>query len=132
MTHLLDTNICSAYLRRPGRLAHRFVQLGGGLAIPTVVLAELYTWAYRRPDPQRLLNIIDNDLLTDVAVLDFDSKCARLFGELRAKMLSQGLVTSPIDLMIGTVALWHNLTLVTNNARHFTAIPGLRVEDWIN
>jgi predicted nucleic acid-binding protein len=24
MTHLLDTNICSAHMRRPGGLAHRF------------------------------------------------------------------------------------------------------------
>ncbi len=47
MTHLLDTNICSAYLKRPGNLAHRFTQYGGGLAIPAVVLAELYTWGFR-------------------------------------------------------------------------------------
>jgi tRNA(fMet)-specific endonuclease VapC len=49
MTHLLDTNICSAYLKRPGGLAHRFMQHAGGLALPTIVLAELYTWAFRRP-----------------------------------------------------------------------------------
>ena len=26
MTHLLDTNICSAHMRRPAGLAHRFFQ----------------------------------------------------------------------------------------------------------
>jgi hypothetical protein len=41
MTHLLDTNICSAHIRRPAGLAHRFFQHAGGIAIPTVVLAEL-------------------------------------------------------------------------------------------
>ena len=41
MTHLLDTNICSAHMRRPGGLAHRFFQHAGGLAISTVILAEL-------------------------------------------------------------------------------------------
>ena len=29
MSHLLDTNICSAHFRRPGGLAHRFFQYGG-------------------------------------------------------------------------------------------------------
>jgi tRNA(fMet)-specific endonuclease VapC len=41
MTHLLDTNVCSAHMRRPGGLGHRFFQHSGGLAISTVILAEL-------------------------------------------------------------------------------------------
>lgn len=45
MSYRLDTNICSAYLKRPAGLAHQFQQHGGGLAIPSIVLAELYTWA---------------------------------------------------------------------------------------
>src|SRR5205085_4289017 len=54
MTHLLDTNICSAHMRRPGGLAHRFFQYAGGIAISTVVLAELYSGAYKHPNPSRL------------------------------------------------------------------------------
>jgi hypothetical protein len=42
MIFLLDTDTCSAHTRRPARLAHRFIQYTGGLAIPTIVLAELY------------------------------------------------------------------------------------------
>ena len=34
MSHLLDTNICAAHFRRPGGLAHRFIQYGGGLFVP--------------------------------------------------------------------------------------------------
>ncbi len=37
MSHLLDTNICVAHFRRPAGLAHRFVQYGGGIFLPTVV-----------------------------------------------------------------------------------------------
>ena len=75
MTHLLDTNICSAHMRRPGGLAHRFFQHAGGLAISTVVLSELYAGAYKHPDPDRLLALIA-DLLPEVTVLDFDQACA--------------------------------------------------------
>ncbi len=32
-------------MRRPGRLAQRFIQYTGGLAIPTIVLGELYAGA---------------------------------------------------------------------------------------
>jgi tRNA(fMet)-specific endonuclease VapC len=40
MNFLLDTDTCSAHMRRPAQLAHRFIQYSGGLAIPTIVLAE--------------------------------------------------------------------------------------------
>jgi predicted nucleic acid-binding protein len=71
MSHLLDTNICAAHFRRPAGLAHRFIQYGGGLFLPTVVLAELYAGAYHVADPAPLLQKVA-DLLQDVHVLPFD------------------------------------------------------------
>jgi predicted nucleic acid-binding protein len=47
MSDLLDTNICSAHIRRPSGLIHRFVQHLGQLFALTVVLAEHYVWAYQ-------------------------------------------------------------------------------------
>ena len=58
MTHVLDTDICSAHMRRPAGLAHRFFQYAGGIAISSVSLAELYTGAYKRAQPARLLALI--------------------------------------------------------------------------
>lgn len=131
MIYMLDTNICSAYLKRPGNLAHRFTQHSGGLAIPSIVLAELYTWAFRRPDPNLLLSAIENDLLQDLSVVVFDAECARQFGRLRAALMAVGTVVNPVDLMIASVTLTHEATLVTHNVRHFEVIPGLVVEDWM-
>jgi tRNA(fMet)-specific endonuclease VapC len=68
VTHLLDTNICSAHMRHPAGLAHRFFQYAGGITISTVVLAELYAGAYKHPNPPKLLALI-NDLLQEVFVL---------------------------------------------------------------
>ncbi len=131
MSHLLDTNICSAHLKRPSGLMHRFVQHSGGLYIPTVVLGELYAWAYRRPDPTSLIDKIEHDLLQDVVVLGYDDSCAKEFGRLRGILLQRGLPTSRLDTMIAAVALVHNLTLVTHNTADFQNIPGLRMEDWL-
>ena len=36
-----------------------------------------------------------------------------------------------MDLMIGSIALVHNLTLVTHNTADFQRIPELRLEDWL-
>lgn len=93
MTHLLDTNICSAHMRRPAGLAHRFFQYAGGISIPSVVLAELYAGAYKHANPTTLLALI-TDLLLEVAVLDFDSLCAEQFGKLQGGLLRQGIKVS--------------------------------------
>lgn len=130
MTHLLDTNICSAHMRRPAGLAHRFFQYAGRLAISTVVLAELYAGAYKHPDPARLLVLI-RDLLDEVAVVDFDSACAEQYGKLRGVLLQRGISVPTADLMIGSVALVHDLTVVTHNTADFRNIPDLRLVDWL-
>ena len=130
MSFLLDTNICSAHMRRPSALAHRFMQHSGRLAIPSIVLAELYGGAYRHPNPPRLLGLIA-DLLQEVRVLDFDTACAEQYGKLRGELSPRGITVSTPDLMIGSVALVHDLTMVTHNTADFRNIPGLRLEDWL-
>ena len=130
MSHLLDTNICSAHFRRPGGLAHQFLQYAGRLFVPTVVIGELYTGAYHVDDPAPLLQKIA-DLLEDVRVLEFDHACAEQFGKVRGTLLRRGISIPTADLMIGAVALVHDLTLVTNNTADFKSIPGLRLADWL-
>ena len=109
---------------------HRFVQHSGVLYIPTIVLGELYTWAYQRQNPTPVIQRIENDLLPDVTVLDFDPDCAKEFGKVRGQLLQQGISVSRLDLLIACVALVHNLTLVTHNTGEFSRISALRLEDW--
>ena len=130
MTHLLDTNICSAHMRHPAGLAHRFFQHAGNIAISTVVLAELYSGAYKHPNPPKLLALI-GELLREVAVFDFDLACAEEFGKLHGDLLRTGIVVSFADLMIAATAQVHDLTLVTHNTSDFQPIPRLRIEDWL-
>lgn len=103
MTHLLNTNICSAHMRSPAGLAHRFFQYAGGITISSIVLAELYAGAYEHPNPSKLLALIAN-LLQEVTVLDFDSICAEQFGKLKAGLSSLGVTLSIADLMIAAWA----------------------------
>jgi len=128
MSFLLGTNICSEHLRKPAGLSHRFVQHGGRLSISTIVLGELLAWAYRRPNPDPLLQLI-RELRADLQVLPYDEACADQFGRLRGTLIRQGTSVSPVDLMIASVALVHHLTLVTHNTADFQRIPGIRLAD---
>ena len=130
MSFLLDSDICSAHLRRPGALFHRIMQHSGRVWISTITLSDLYTWAYKQDDPKLILEKVQ-DFLRDVQVLPFDDACALELGKLRGGLLRRGITVSPVDLMIGVIALVHNLTLVTQNTADFRNIPGLRLDDWL-
>jgi tRNA(fMet)-specific endonuclease VapC len=131
MSFLLDTNICSAHLKRSAGLTHYFIQYSGRLYVPTIVVGELYTWAYRHPSPQAFVKRIEDGLLSDIQVLDFDKPTSAEYGRLNGELLNRGLVVNPPDLIIAATAIVHDLTLVTHNTQDFQYIPGLRLEDWL-
>ncbi len=55
MNFLIDTNICSAYLKGDRRVQNRFLQYAGGLCVSAIVAAELYSWVYRaRTKPEHM------------------------------------------------------------------------------
>ena len=42
-----------------------------------------------------------------------------------------GKVLAEPDLQIASIALYHELPLVTHNQRHFNRVPGLILQDWL-
>jgi predicted nucleic acid-binding protein len=69
MSFLLDTDICSAYLKGNRAVGNRFLQYTGGLQMSAITLGELYTWALRAKAPPTRLQALA-DMLNDVVVLD--------------------------------------------------------------
>jgi predicted nucleic acid-binding protein len=130
MSFLLDTDICSAYMKGDHRVWQRFMQYRGQLHVSAVTVGELFTWALRaRASPKRLPTLLD--LLNDLTVLDVTRDVGRIFGALRAALFDAGQATPDMDLLIAATALVHNLTLVTHNVQDFAHLPGLTVQDWL-
>ncbi len=131
MSFLLDTDICSAYLKGNNAVANRFIQYGGRLHVSAVSLGELYTWGLRaNASPTRLRSLLN--VLPLVQLLDVDADVSRKFGELDAYLLDRGLVVTDIDLLNAATAQVHDLTVVTHNVQDFVNVPGLQVVDWLN
>lgn len=122
MSYLLDSDICSADLRSPAPLFHRFMQYSGRFWISTITLSDHYTCAYKQADPNRILEKV-HDFLADVPTLPFDEACALELGKIRGTLLRKGVMISPVDLLIASAALVHDLTMVTHNTRDFQNIP---------
>lgn len=61
-------------------------------------------------------------------VLPWDNRAAGLFADLHR----QGVRLGSMDLKIACIALAHDATLLTRNARDFARVPGLRFENWLD
>lgn len=98
-----------------------------GLAISIVSLAELWEgiwYARDRPSSERHLS----DFLAGVKLLEIGEETCVHFGRIRGELRRKGKLIGDLDLLIAATALEHNVTLLSNNRRHFEQIEGLRVE----
>src|SRR5260370_41468230 len=130
MSFLLDTDICSAYLKNDQRVIGKVMLHFGGLHVSVVTVGEILTWAKRaKAPPTRLQGV--RDLLIASIVHDVNFAVADKFGELRANFLDQGFSVGERDLLNASLALVHNLTMVTHNIQDHSNIRGLTVEDWM-
>ena len=66
--------------------------------------------------------------LAEVVVVAFDAIAAREFDRLRENKAVRKIGRA--DLLIASIALAQQATLVTRNVRHFRTIPGLHVVYW--
>ncbi len=92
---------------------------------------ELRHGAARSESPGPLWNRIEREILDRITILDIGRDEAIVAGDVLAHLRSIGRPVDVEDVLIGATALSRNLTVVTNNVRHFRRIPGLTVEDWL-
>jgi len=134
MKYLLDTDILSNLMRQQpstNLIQHLQVVRPSDRAISAITLGELMYGALRILDGQKYLPAI-NDLAKQMRIIPFDEKAARRYSEVRVLLTRQGNLIGDADLQIACTALVRGFILVTRNVRHFSRVPRLKVENWID
>lgn len=130
MGWLFDTDAVSEVLRP--KPAERYIAWLRTIAVDeqlttAITVGELYWGAHRSPARERHLRKIEELLLPALQILPFDAKAAKQFGELKALLEAEGTRLDDADLQIASIALVEGHELVTGNLRHFSRVPGLRI-----
>lgn len=128
---LLDTNVCIHVIRRrpPGVLRRFEGYEVGDVGVSSVTAAELHYGAERSSRREQNLEALSRFLLP-LEVLAFGPEAAAAYGRVRAALEKVGNPIGPLDTLIASHAVSLGVTLVTNNTREFSRVPGLEVEDW--
>lgn len=131
MRYLFDTNICIYLLNEssPPLTARVQAVVPSDIALCSVVLAELTYGAYRSSRVADNLRLLQK-FAAPYRVLGFDDRCVDSYGRMRSDLAQSGTPIGPMDLLIASIAVTHNLTLITNNTGEFSRVVGLRLSDW--
>lgn len=116
-----------AYLRNDPSIKNKleeFAKKQESLYITTINVFELYKGAYKATQGRELAKV--ERLLNLFIILTLDRDSARLAGDINNKISSIG----ESDLLIASIAMANEQTLVTRNKKHFEKILGLKIEGW--
>jgi len=129
---MLDTDICSYIIReKPIKVFNRFETLDmERLCISVVTYAELI-YGVENSSSKKINRTIVNDFVNHLNIIEWDRSAAEHYGKIRASLQASGNIIGAMDMMIAAHAVSQQMTLVTNNEKHFKRVPALNIENWI-
>ncbi|MFZ4732204.1 MAG: type II toxin-antitoxin system tRNA(fMet)-specific endonuclease VapC [Pirellulales bacterium] len=131
MLFLLDTNILIAMSKqRPGLVDRLEGVPADAILLSSVVVAEIEYGIAKSGRRQHNRRVFDT-LLAGFQVVPFDAAAARLYGPIRADLEKRGRLIGSYDLLIAAHAKSVDAVLVTDNAKEFDRVAGLRTVNWL-
>jgi len=128
--YLLDTDTIIFNLK--GSLAVRknlLHHINDPIKVSVITLMELYYGAYKSQKVTGNLAKIKT-IEQSLEIIPVRIESVEIFGMLKSKLQKSASRLDDFDLIIAACALANNLTLVTNNEKHFQRIEGLKLTNW--
>jgi len=127
---ILDTDVCVKILRGNSGVISRRRETLDTVVTSWITVSELFYGAAKSVAPGDNQSLVEQ-LLETIDVVGLDPEAARRFGALKATLEADGQRLADADLLIASIALANDATLVTGNHRHYQRVPALAIEDWI-
>ncbi|TGM72363.1 type II toxin-antitoxin system VapC family toxin [Leptospira mtsangambouensis] len=130
MSFLIDTDIIIYSLKGNERVQKNLIEKkNSSKAISVITYGELIFGAKKSKSREKNLATVYR-IGEIFPVVELTKGIVETFGEVKAVLQKKGNIVDDFDLLIGSTALYLNYTLVTNNEKHFSMIPDLRIENW--
>ena len=128
-----DTDVIGAALQPnpPMHLIRRLARTPASEQCTTSVTVAELAYGAARHERVDLATRLRELIAAAQKVILFDEAAADVYGSLRADLERNGIRLDEPSLRIASIALAHDLTLVTGNARLYDRVPRLRIENWL-
>jgi tRNA(fMet)-specific endonuclease VapC len=126
ISYLIDTDWTIDHLNQIEKVTHKLEELRPfGIALSVISIAELYEGVYYSRDALQSEKALKT-FLRNLHVLGIDENICQVFGQERGRLRRLGTAVSDFDLLIASTCLYYDLTLLTNNRKHFEKVEGLK------
>jgi len=127
MKYLIDTDWAVNWLRGKDQVVKKLSHLQTeGLGLSVISLAELYAGIYRSKNYLATKQGLD-DFLGIATICYINEDVCQIFGKENAILRGEGKIIEDFDLLIASTCLYYDLTLLTNNVKHYSRIESLRI-----
>jgi tRNA(fMet)-specific endonuclease VapC len=130
MAYLIDTDTIIYGLKGDRRVRDWMVKNQNvPKSISVITFGELIYGAKKSKNPEK--NIATTKRVTELfPIIEISKGIIEVFGEMKAKLEQEGTRIDDMDLLIAAIAIYMDLSLVTNNKNHFSRINDLTIENW--
>ncbi len=126
----LDSDILIEFLRNNAKVIDfikKITEDGKNISTTTINSFELFKGATIAPRRNPIKNI--EEFLSTMNILLFDLKSSKKAAEIFENLKSKGKMIDELDILIASIAISNDETILTLNKKHFLEIPGLKIED---
>ena len=127
--YMLDTDTCSYVIKGTYPALNAKIKANKNrICMSSITLAELLFGAKKKKSNRLMTSIEFFQQL--VEVIPWGEEAAGRYAEIRDALECSGTPIGNMDMLIAAAAA-HGLCLVTNNSAHFSRVPGLKSENWM-
>lgn len=70
------------------------------------------------------------EFVANNTIIHISEESAKISGNIYADLRQKGITIGTSDILIAGIAIENELTLITNNERHYASIQELKIENW--
>jgi len=130
MAFLIDTDILIYSLKGDERVRENFLKHQNTPKFVSVVsYGELLFGAKKSQAVEKNLATVHR-IAEIFPIIDISKAIIETFAGLKVELQQRGKPIDDMDLLIAATAMTMNLTLVSNNEKHFRRVHGLLFENW--
>ena len=128
---LVDTDILSFYFKGDSKVVDKFNDYLKEFDVINVSIITYYEilggLKFKKADRQikEFEEFVSNN-----TIIHISEQSAKLSGDIYADLRQKGITIGTSDILIAGIAIENELTLVTNNERHYESSKGLKIENW--
>lgn len=128
---LVDTDILSYYFKGDLKVVERFNDYLKSFDLINISIISYYEilagLKFKKAEKQiKEFEIFVNNN----TIIHISEDSAKLSAGIYADLRKKGLIVGASDILIAGLALDSELTLITNNEKHYSSIKGLKIENW--